>query len=200
VAGKSKYTPQQKADALNIVIAQGLLEAAKQTGIAQRTLRNWMNEANVPIVPKQVLRAAEEIADQVIAARTGQVPTSVEVTDAVLTLEAKTKLKRAMIREDLLERIHTMLARMEEAHLEFFPVRDDVLSRTYPKAPAAAVQKYAQAFALLFKEYRLEAGEATDRPAATTWSLDVVTGDHERDMLKRAIEVVLGSDVMVDKS
>lgn len=96
-----------------------------------------------------------------------------------------------MLQKQLLEKLRDALDRMDEAHLEFFPTKDDVMERTYPKAPANAFKAYAQAFATLFKEYRLEVGEATDRPETTTRILDEVKGDHEREAIKRMIDLGL---------
>lgn len=135
----------------------------------------------------EITAAAQELAIQVAAASEGA-PTAAMVADAVMSLEQKAKLKRQLIREDLLEKIHDMLRRMDQPHTEYFPVKDDVLTRVYPTAPHSAVRNYAVAFATLFKEYRLEAGEATDRPEATTRILDVVKDDHERELLRKAID------------
>jgi hypothetical protein len=117
-----------------------------------------------------------------------------------LDIDARLRLQRNMIRTDLLDRIQDALHRMIEPHLEFFPVRDAVIPQTYPKAPAVAFRAYAQAFATLMKEYRLEVGEATDRTDNTTTTriLDEVKNDHERAALKKAIEEALREDARPD--
>lgn len=172
----------------------GPVEASRRTKVPERTIRGWAFEQGLK-APEGTDREAAKVAE-VAAVIAGGEPkvTAADVEEARLTIEEKAKLKRQIIRHDLLEKIHDALRRMDESHLEFFPLKDTLAQATYPKAPANAFRAYAQAFATLFKEYRLESGESTDRTEQTQRILDVVHDDHERQLLKRVLDMALEDD------
>jgi hypothetical protein len=77
------------------------------------------------------------------------------------------------------------LARRNQKHLEF--KGKDATGVTYPKAPAAAFLADAQSLDTILKNIRLEEGGVSARTEMTLVK-DAIRDDHERDILRAAIE------------
>ncbi len=169
----------------------GPTEASKRTKVPERTIRGWAALAGVKVpalIEKEAAKVTEVAA--VLAPGSPQV-TAAEVQEARITIEQQNELKRRMINQDLLKQIHNALLRMDEPHVEFFATKDDVVSRTYPKAPSNAFRNYAQAFSILYREFRLESGEATDRTEHSESILAVVKDETERRRLITILDMAL---------
>lgn len=100
-------------------------------------------------------------------------------------------LQRDNINGEILAKMQRIVARMAEAYTEFVGYKDGVERVEYPEPPAPAMRAFAAALALLYKEYRLEQGEQTDRKETTERILDVVRDDHEREALKKVLDTIL---------
>lgn len=60
--GRTRYTPQQKADALDLYAAHGPAEAERRTGIPKGTIASWASRAGLATVAADVTRAATEVS------------------------------------------------------------------------------------------------------------------------------------------
>lgn len=148
------WSDEDKAAAVALVAEKGLAEAWRQTGIPKPTIVRWCQEAGVERFHPERTRAAVD------------------------ALQERSRVLRAHLRSELLERSLDLLDRMDEPHVEF--KGKDGGQVEYPVAPAAAVQNYATSAAILIDKYRLEMGEATGRSETTL--LDGKS-DHEQRVL-----------------
>jgi transposase-like protein len=59
---RTRYTDEQKADALALYVEHGPAETARRTGIAKGTLASWAHRAGVQSVATELTAAATEAA------------------------------------------------------------------------------------------------------------------------------------------
>ena len=93
------------------------------------------------------------------------------------------KLKREKIREGLHDMALDALTRRNQKHIEG-KGKDEVI---YPKASAAAFLADAQSLDTILKNIRPEEGGVSARTEMTLVK-DAIRDDHERDILRAAIE------------
>lgn len=157
------YTAQQKADALQIYVTQGLAAAAKATGFNKATICSWARRGGI------------------------QGPKPDNVRNANAWHQAKLEERRVELRGEMLRKAADLLQRMDEAHIDF--KGKEAVEVEYPIAPAAAVRDYANAFGILIDKFRLEMGEVTNRTEALsiTDGLDPDTKRALRERLARSV-------------
>lgn len=178
MARPPKWSPEQKAEAIRLYLAEGITAAARQSGIPIRTIRHWTKDNGVSLpTPKVIQEAAREVAGEVVLARTGETPTPAELHDAVLSIDAKRQLKRGMILLQALDKAEDVLTRMDQPHEDFIGTKDSVQRVEYKRAPARAVLAYAQSFEILMRR----ADPGGDLPGTTTIQARIIDMVDERD-------------------
>lgn len=135
--GRRTYTPEQKAEALELYATDGPTAVQERLGIAKATVSDWARANGIRTVRN------ERTAEAVEAAR----------VDRELTRE---KLRDAMLAKAL-----DLIGRMDEEHIDFRG--KDAKRVTFPKPSASGCQSYATAAAILLDKVRLELGEVTGR-------------------------------------
>ena len=182
--------------------------------IPARTIRGWANEAHLP-PPENLSHKAKEIATELVHAITGETPPPEVVNQALMTVNQMTELKRKTLAVEMLDTSLSLVRRInakrkitreawvdddgkkhgpeyEGGHQAFFSTEAGVVERWYNEMPPGDVRNTAVAVSLLNKEFRLEAGEVTDRTAQNQGSiLDVVKDPKERDALREIIDMAL---------
>lgn len=136
------YTPEQRAEALELYAAEGPTAVQTKLGIAKATVAYWASSNGIRSVRNERTAAATE------AAR--------------LDREAT----RERLRDEMLRRALDLLDRMDQPHIDFRG--KDAKAVTYPKPSASGCQAYATAAAILLDKFRLEVGEVTGRTETTT--------------------------------
>ena len=95
------------------------------------------------------------------------------------------KRKREKIREGLHDMALDALARRNQEHIEF--KGKDATRVTYRRRPPPHFFAYAQSLDTILKNIRLEEGGVSARTEMTLVK-DAIRDDHERDILRAAIE------------
>lgn len=159
------WPPETKAEALKVIEREGNIERAhRETGIPRNTLWRWAEAAG--IAPKAT---AKHLA---------------QTEKARVSHEANVALRRAELRDRLIETAHDMIDRMSKPHVDF--KGKDGMRVEYPIAPAEAVRNYAISLAVLIDKYRLEVGEVTGRTEFRKLTDDL--DDHEKQTLRDWID------------
>ena len=138
---ESKYTPDQKTEALELYVEHGPAEASRQCGIPSGTIRSWAYRADLPRLRYE------------------------KTTEATKAAQAGAEQKRSELRELLLDQAIDLLHRMNAPHKDF--KGKDATTVWWDTAPSGATKDYATAAAILIDKYRLEMGEATNRVEGT---------------------------------
>lgn len=156
---RRSYTPEQRSRALELYVTKGCCHAARELGIPKTTIANWAKAA-------------------------GLEPPTENMTEGVKAVEARAAVKRAALKELLLDKALDLAHRMDEPHIDF--KGKDVHKVTYPKAPAAACQQYATSIGILIDKFRLENGEVTGREEVVTVdAVDAAIRDLEAELERR---------------
>jgi hypothetical protein len=133
------YTSEQKQQALELYSVYGPCRATKDIGIPKSTIIKWAKAA-------------------------GLKPPTENIDAAAKAREARIAVKRAAIKERILEEAAYCLRAIHNEHIDFKSAGPaGPVQVTFPVAPAAAVQHYATAFAIFIDKFRLENGEVTGR-------------------------------------
>lgn len=137
---KRTYSPERKAEALAACAEWGQYRASKELGIPQRTIGRWAQAAGIVSRRDEKLKAAHE------------------------AYEANIAVKRAELKQLLIDKAVDLAHRMDEEHIDFKSAGPaGPMEVTYPKATAQACQQYATAIGILIDKFRLESGEVTSR-------------------------------------
>lgn len=132
-----EWTPEQKAEALELYVEHGPAEAGQMTGIPSGTIRSW-------------------------AHRAGMTRLRYEKTEAATTAaQARAEQKRSELRELILDQALELLHRMNAPHSDFRG--KDAQKVTWDTATSGDTRNYAIAVGTLIDKYRLEMGEVTAR-------------------------------------
>lgn len=144
---RMQYTPEQKAEALQLVAQVGKAETARRTGIPEGTVSSWAvrNGVRAP-APNQV---------QLVAAAATLQERKQELADELLTraramiaqLDASMVEKKAHVVSD---------GAREGSHLEISTVR-------YDRPPTGAQKQIVETVAILIAQVQLLTGSATSR-------------------------------------
>jgi hypothetical protein len=137
----TKYTDDQRRNAVNLYIQHGTAEASRRSGISTRSIKRWAKDSDV-----------------VAQART-------KTDTARAELARRNAERRERIKTQLLEKIEDLLGRMNLPHVDF--KGKDAQMVTYPVATSGDVKNYAVSVAVLIDKYRLEMGESTLRAEIT---------------------------------
>ena len=131
---RSKYTDDQKAEALRLYETEGPAEAARRTGINKNTIASWAARKGLQTDAPARLAAAVEMAR--------------------LTREEKRKVFRDELIDSMLARLRSM-----DAEMTIVTKKGDTL--TIPVSPQGQ-RDLSTAVKNLTETLRLELGEATD--------------------------------------
>lgn len=158
-----KWPEETKAKALALYLEVGPSQAARATGVPSGTVRYWASlegltgDRQAAVVTERLQRAdlAEEERQAALAQAAADKERRIEAANL------RSELKRAELRELLMDRAVEALHRMDDEHVDF--KGKDAIKVTYPKPSAADMKNYAMTAAILLDKYRLELGEVTDR-------------------------------------
>ena len=152
---KRTYSPERKAEALAACAEWGQYRASKELGIPQRTIGRWAQAAGIVSRRDEKLKAAHE------------------------AYEANIAVKRAELKQLLIDKAVDLAHRMDEEHIDFKSAGPaGPMEVTYPKATAQACQQYATAIGILIDKFRLESGEVTGREEVVT--IDAIDKEIQR--------------------
>jgi transposase-like protein len=155
----SKYTPEFKARVLETYVKDGPAVAAREFEMPLRTVKYWAHQQGV----------CTEAASK---------ETTVAANEAL-------RLRRAGLREKMLQRADQMLERMGE---KYRTVAKDGTVVEYDAPPASVCKDLALTLAILVDKLRLEEGEATER--TETLTIDVL----DREIARLEAEVAASRD------
>lgn len=133
----TRWSEEQKAEALEVYKILGPREAARQLGCDTSSVTRWAHAAGVHTMHTEKTRAATE------------------------QRKAQGEQSRADLRVKMLAMAHDMLARMDAPHDEFVGQSGKRVTRDRPDA--GSVRNYATSLAILVDKLRLEEGAATSR-------------------------------------
>lgn len=125
----------------------GTAETVRQTGVPPRTVRRWVNEAN--------LAAARSLA----------------LEEGGLLLAQTHQVMREEVKVLLLEKVVDLLERMDQEHVEYKAAGAEMHRLVHPVATSGDVKNYATSIQALIDKYRLEMGESTGRTESLTIGL-----------------------------
>lgn len=137
----TRYTDEQKTEALRIFELEGATQAAQTIGCTRNTIYVWLKEA----ARNKTTKTKEQLAEEAD-------------TDNRYQTHLRTTLRRR-----LLGIAHSVLDRIDEPHIDFKTTKDGVVQVEYPSARSGDVKNYVTSAAILLDKYRLEMGESTDR-------------------------------------
>lgn len=133
--------------ALMLYPEKGTAQTARETGIPPRTIRRWVNEAN--------LAAARSLA----------------LKEGGALLAKTHEVMREEVRVLLLEKTLDLLERFDVPHVEYKAAGAEMHRLEHPAATSGDVKNYAGAIHQLIDKYRLEMGESTGRTENVTLGL-----------------------------
>jgi transposase-like protein len=160
LARPRKWTDEQRAEAERLYVGVGLAEASMQTGIPKGTIVSWAHEQGLQTFGNSSTREATAAAIE------------------------RRKLKREKIREGLHDMALDALARRNQEHIEF--KGKDATRVTYRRRPRPHSSPMPRAWTRSSRIFAWEGGVS----ARTEMTLvkDAIRDDHERDILRAAIE------------
>lgn len=135
---KSRYSDEQRANALALYAKHGPAEASRRTGIPKKTIASWARRSHVQTDAPQVMTAAIDMAK--------------------LTRDEK----RVHLQDLILEKAIDVLRRMDEPHKDFKVTKNGIQEVVFDKATSTDCKNYATSAATLVDKFRLELGEATE--------------------------------------
>lgn len=164
-----QYTPEQKAEALALLIEVGKAEAARRTGIPAGTISSWAVRTGVTTnhaAPEQLLGARRSIAQ-----------------------------RKAELADDMLDRARSMIAQLDATMVEKKPlvVSDgrnegshvEIAEVRYDHPPTGAQKQIVETVAILIAQVQLLTGQATGRIEST-----VTTQAEVQAVRGKAVEVL----------
>lgn len=153
------YTTEEKERALELYRSVGPREASRQLKINDSTICLW-------------------------AKRVGAKPPTEHIDARAKAVEARIALKRAKLKERLLDEAIYCAEAIHSEHVDF--KGKDCTRVVYPVAPAAAVHHYAVSLAIFLDKFRLENGEVTGREEVVTVdAVDAAIRDLEAELARR---------------
>lgn len=160
---RSRYTPQQRAEAIERALHLGsITNAAETLDLPPTTVRSWLT-------PEQRAEVAAH----------GKAKTAAAIAQS----RAKLDERRAALRVKLLDRAERMLDRMTEPEVDYRGQQAREVE--FPEASPASCKALATSAAILIDKLRLELGEVTDRTEHRT--VDQVAADIE-DLTRQMAE------------
>ena len=133
----TRYTDEQRAEALALYIDHGAAQTSRQLDIPARTIRRWANDAGLAAARDKTL------------------------TEATAKLQANAERMRAEVRVRLMEIVLDAFDRMTQEHVDYRG--KDAVRVTWEQAPSGDMKNYMTTAAIALDKYRLEMGESTDR-------------------------------------
>ncbi len=144
---KPKFTPAQKAKALELYTTVGPRAAGRQIGCSEKSVRKWVKDHET--------NTGERLS-----------PPTENILACVKAQEARVLDMRAKLKTQLLEKAVDLLGRMDAPHTDF--KGQGAHEVVYPIAPASACLSYATSIGILIDKFRLENGEVTGRDEVIT--------------------------------
>lgn len=149
---RSNYTPEQRAEALELFTSVGAAQASKRTGIPAGTIASWATRGGIAGEASAQLRTAVEVRTLTIAER------------------------KATFAETLLGHAVRIAAQLEqptvEKHVKVVGLGQgvgttEIVEVHYDRPPTADQKRIAETVAVLVDKIQLLTGEATSRTETT---------------------------------
>lgn len=142
MAKRREWTPEQRAEVIELYKVHGVAETVRRTGVPRGTISDWVRQAGA----------------QTSVAKT--------TTEATAVSKARNNEKYEELKGLVLDAAKDMIVRTKRPHKDFRG--KEAIEVWWDEAPADACKNYLTSAAIMIDKYRLMSGESTENIQVTT--------------------------------
>ena len=142
MAKRQEWTPEQRAEVIELYQVHGVAETVRRTGVPRGTISDWVKQAGV---------------------QTSAAKTAIEATELS---KARNNEKYEELKGLVLDTAKDMILRTKRPHKDYRG--KEVIEVWWDEATADACKNYVTSAAIMIDKYRLMSGESTENIQVTT--------------------------------